>query len=80
MSGSGPAALYGKFEVLVDDYRRWLVTERCLAPSTVEYLLREAGRFLADRDGPDLRSLTLGEVMRSWCSTALIAAWVRRSV
>lgn len=50
-------------EVLVDDYRRWLVTERCLAPSTVEYLLRDAARFLADRHGPDLRSLTLGEVM-----------------
>lgn len=55
-------ALCGEFEVLVDDYRRWLVTERCLAPSTVQYLLRDAARFLADRDGPDLRSLTLGEV------------------
>ena len=55
-------ALCGEFEGLVDDYRRWLVTERCLAPSTVHYLLRDASRFLADRDGPDLRSLTLGEV------------------
>ena len=56
-------ALCGELEALVDDYRRWLVTERCLAPSTVEYLARDASRFLAERDGPDLRSLTLGEVM-----------------
>ena len=51
-------------EVLVEEYRRWLVTERCLAPQTMDYLLREARRFLASCDGRDLRSLTLAEVMR----------------
>ncbi|MHB8506561.1 MAG: tyrosine-type recombinase/integrase [Acidimicrobiales bacterium] len=62
MSDSAQPALSGTFEVLVEDYRRWLVTERCLAPATVAYVLKEARRFLADCDG-DLRSLTLGEVI-----------------
>jgi integrase/recombinase XerD len=49
-------------EVLVEDYRHWLVTERSLAANTVSYYVAGARLFLSEFDERDLRSLTLGEV------------------
>jgi integrase/recombinase XerD len=47
---------------LVEDYRSWLVTERALSPSTVDYYVRAARLLLSERGGRDLRDLTLAEV------------------
>lgn len=47
---------------LVEEYRGWLAAERWLAASTVRYYVRAAGLFLSERDGRDLKSLTVGDV------------------
>jgi site-specific recombinase XerD len=48
--------------VLLEDYRYWLVTERCLASSTVRNLVKGARLFLSEFDGRDLGSLTVRDV------------------
>lgn len=47
---------------LVEGFREWLVSERCLAASTVKYYVRGARLFLAEWGGQDLAVLGLGEV------------------
>jgi site-specific recombinase XerD len=52
----------GPFEELVEQYRRWLTFERCLSAGRIEAYVREARRFLRERQGRELRGLTLDEV------------------
>jgi integrase/recombinase XerD len=69
--------LSGRLEVLVEEYRVWLVIERCLASRTVADLLREARLFLCEHDDRELKSLTLGEVISfvvSNCSDRTVAS------
>jgi integrase/recombinase XerD len=47
---------------LVAEYHEWLVAERGLAESTVEYYMRGARLFLEGRDRSGLAVLSLGEV------------------
>jgi integrase/recombinase XerD len=47
---------------LVEGFREWLVSERRLAASTVEYYVRGARLFLGESSGQDVAGLTLGEV------------------
>ena len=62
MNKKSLTALPDAMEALVEDYRGWLVNERCLAASTISYCMREARLFLSERDALDLQSLSLGEV------------------
>jgi integrase/recombinase XerD len=62
MSNKSVTALPAAVEAVVEDYRKWLVNERSLAPTTISYCVPEARSFLAERDGLDLQSLTLGDV------------------
>jgi site-specific recombinase XerD len=52
----------GRFEELVEQYRRWLTFERCLSAGRIEAYVREARRFLRIWDGQDLKVLALDEV------------------
>jgi site-specific recombinase XerD len=52
----------GPFEELVEQYRRWLTFERCLSAGRIEAYVREARRFLRERQGRDLKGLALDEV------------------
>ena len=45
---------------LVEGFHDWLVSERRLAASTVEYYVHAARLFLGERGGQDLAGLTLG--------------------
>jgi site-specific recombinase XerD len=54
--------LTGLFEELVDQYRRWLATERRLSASRVRSYVREAHRFLWACEGQDLKVLALDKV------------------
>jgi site-specific recombinase XerD len=47
-----PVVADGPVELLLGDYRRYLVFERGLAPKTVEIFERVAGMFLAEHDQP----------------------------
>jgi len=51
-------------EALVEEYRQWLVVERSLAPVTVRYRAGVARRFLSECGDQDLKSLSVGEVIR----------------
>jgi len=48
---------------LFEEYRRWLVVERSLAPVTVSYRAGVARRFLSECGDKDLKSLSVGEVV-----------------
>ena len=52
----------GPFEELVEQYRRWLTFERCLSVGRIEAYVREARRFLRERQDRDLKGLALDEV------------------
>lgn len=61
---SGPVACT-PVELLVEDYRNYLASERGLAASTVDRYAGVAGLFLSEcerPDGLDLLGLTAGEV------------------
>lgn len=62
MSDQSRAVLTSSAEEVVERYREWLVVERVLAASTIDYYVRDAGLFLAGRDGQDLAALGLAEV------------------
>ncbi|HET6920583.1 MAG TPA: site-specific integrase [Jiangellaceae bacterium] len=47
---------------LVEGFHGWLVNERRLAASTLEYYVHAARLFLGERGGQDLADLSLGEV------------------
>lgn len=61
MSDQSPVGLASSMDELVERYREWLVVERGLASSTVDYYVRDARLFLADRD---LATLGVAEVSR----------------
>src|ERR1700730_10009727 len=61
MRGRRQRELPGTFEVLVEEYRAWLVAECCLAPRTVGYLVTDAMLFLSEH-GQELSGLTLSDV------------------
>ncbi len=54
--GTDPAAPRGPIDELVDDYRRWMITERALAARTVGRYEGTAQRFLSLLPGADLRA------------------------
>ena len=62
MSDQRASTLTRPAEELVEGFRDWLVSERRLAASTVEYYVHGARLFLGERGGPDLTVLGLGEV------------------
>lgn len=51
LCGNDPEPAVGPFDALMDRYRGWLVTDRQLAPRTVERYQKAARRFLEDRVG-----------------------------
>jgi site-specific recombinase XerD len=57
------APLPEELEAVVEEYRRWLVVERSLAPSTVGYRVRIARLFLSACTVKDLKSLSLQVVI-----------------
>lgn len=63
MSIQAATALSEELEALVEGYRRWLVAERSLVPSTVKQRVSVARRFLAECGGGDLKALSIGEVI-----------------
>jgi integrase/recombinase XerD len=62
MSDQGATRLTSPVEELVEGYGDWLVSERRLAASTVDYYVRGARLFLGELGGQDLAVLGLGEV------------------
>ncbi len=60
-----PAPLVSADDVLVGSFRRYLLNERALAPSTAAAYTDRARRFLAARAGADLAGLTAGDVTRA---------------
>jgi len=62
MSDQCASTLTGPAGDLVEGFHDWLVSERRLAASTVEYYVHGARLFLGERGGQDLAVLGLGEV------------------
>src|SRR5258708_3787908 len=65
LGGLRRARLVSADEVLVGSFRRYLLNERALAPSTAAAYTDRARRFLAARAGADLAGLTAGDVTRA---------------
>jgi hypothetical protein len=62
MSEYQKPASWSSYEQLVEDCRGWLVSERALAASTIDYYVRAACLLVSECEGRDLRGLTLAEV------------------